>query len=152
VLPIWDQPLSMSEAALVLGGPQPRWRGGSALSPAQMYASLQAGGWPPGVTGFARYGLAMRRGRAHVAVPLDAAMAGRLPAEEWLQAREAAGRAGVGWSTWRSYVATGHAPQHDRRNPKTGRAEWAATTVNAWLATRPGQGIRTDLDPAGEQE
>ena len=151
-LPLWDQPLSMNEAALLLGGPQPRWRGRAALSPAQMYASLRAGGWPPGVTGFARYGLARRRGRAHVAVPLDMTAAGTMAAEEWLPGKDAADRAGVGWSTWRGYVTTGHAPQHDRRNPRTGRAEWAATTVDAWLATRPGRGVRTDLDAAGEPE
>ena len=148
-LPMWDQALSISEAALLLGGPQPRWRGRAALAPAQMYAALRAGAWPPGVTGFARYGLARRRGHAHIAVPLDAVTTSTVPAEEWLQGKDAARRAGVGWSTWRGYVTAGRAPQPDRRNPVTGHAEWAATTVDAWRPARPGQGVRTDLHSPG---
>jgi hypothetical protein len=62
----------------------------------------------------------------------------------WLNAQETAGRAGVRPGTWRAYVARGHAPKHERRNPVTGVEEWADAAVGEWLAGRPGQGARTD--------
>ena len=61
-LPMWGRPMAMGEVALLLGGPQPRWRGTGARTPAQMYASLRTVGWPRGITGYARSTLARRRG------------------------------------------------------------------------------------------
>jgi hypothetical protein len=137
--------MSISEAALLLGGPQPRWRGRGARTPAQMYASLRTGGWPSGVTGYARYALAQRRGRAHTAVPLDIVTPERMPPDEWLGAAGAAERAGVAERTWTGYVARGQAPAAGRRNPASGHPEWMPSAVDAWLAARPGTGVRTDL-------
>lgn len=67
----------------------------------------------------------------------------------WLSAQEAAARAGVAWKTWTAYAARGQAPRHGRRNPGTGRPEWRAEAVDAWLASRPGRGARRDLRAAG---
>jgi hypothetical protein len=67
---------------------------------------------------------------------------------EWLECAEAAGRAEVKEPTWRAYVSRGQAPGHGRRNPLTGRQEWSAAAVDAWLAGRPGSGARTDLAKA----
>jgi CRISPR-associated protein Csx17 len=147
-LPLWGQPMTMGEAALVLGGPAPRWRGRAALTPAQMYASLRTLGWPRGITGYLRYALAQRRGHGHVAALLDAVMPEALPPEERLTAAEAAARAGISEGTWKGYVSRGQAPVADWRDLASGRAAWAATTVDAWLAARPGQGARTDLGEA----
>lgn len=63
----------------------------------------------------------------------------------WLDAREAAGRAGVAERTWTAYVARDQAPQHGRRNPLTGKKEWRAVVIGEWLENRPGSGTRTDL-------
>jgi CRISPR-associated protein Csx17 len=144
-LPMWDQPMTMSEVRVVLAGPLPSWRGRPAATAAGMYASLRSAGWPAGITGYTRYGLVRRRGLAHVAVPLDVVTPQALPPEEWLGVKAAAARARVAERTWTGYVARGQAPQ-PRHNPRTGRPEWLATTVDAWLRLRPGQGARTDLD------
>ena len=48
---------------------------------------------------------------------------------------------------WTGYVARGQGPQPDRHETRTGRPGWAATTVDAWLALRPGRETRTDLNP-----
>jgi hypothetical protein len=40
--------------------------------------------------------------------------------------------------TWTGYVARGQGPPPDRRDTRTGRPGWAATTVDAWLALRLG--------------
>lgn len=56
---------------------------------------------------------------------------------------EAAALAGVTPQTWSEYVARGRAPKpaaYIGRTPLWSRAE-----VEEWLATRPGQGARTDL-------
>jgi hypothetical protein len=62
-----------------------------------------------------------------------------------LTATQAAVRAGIAVKTWTSYVARGQAPLPDERDLKTGNALWQPETVDRWLATRPGQGARTDL-------
>lgn len=65
-----------------------------------------------------------------------------------LRVTEAAARAGVADSTWRAYVAREQAPaadgQYDGRTPY-----WFESTVDAWIAARPGQGTRTDLKGEG---
>jgi len=62
-----------------------------------------------------------------------------------LTAAQAAAAAGIAEKTWTSYVARRQAPPPDSRDLRTGRPEWAEATVAAWMATRPGQGARTDL-------
>jgi CRISPR-associated protein Csx17 len=146
-LPVWGEPATMAEVARLLGGQQPSWRGRGARNPVQMYQSLASLGWPRGITGYARYGLARRRGQGHVAVPLDIATpqsAARLAVV--LTAGQAAARRGVTEGTWRGYVSRGHAPQPDARDLRTGRPGWLESTIEAHLAALPGRGTRTDLD------
>lgn len=54
---------------------------------------------------------------------------------EWggpmLTAEQAADRACLAWSTWRSHVSRGQAPTADRDGA------WRAATVDAWLLSRP---------------
>jgi hypothetical protein len=111
-------------------------------------AKLAEGHRELGITGYQRYALAQRRGHGHVAALLDAVMPEALPPEERLTAAEAAARAGISEGTWKGYVSRGQAPVADWRDLASGRAAWAATTVDAWLAARPGQGARTDLGEA----
>lgn len=150
-LPLWAGPMTMPEVALLLGGPQPRWRGAGARTPAQMYSSLASGGWPAGVTGYARYALARRRGQAHVAAPLDIVLPEAAPAPEPLGITGLAAAAGIAESTLRGYVARGQAPLPDFRDLRTGAPGWLPSTAEAWLAARPGRGARTDLDDASGQ-
>jgi hypothetical protein len=64
---------------------------------------------------------------------------------EWLGVAEVAARAGIRPQTWTAYVNRGQAPEAGRRNPETGRREWTALVIGAWLQARPGAGARTDL-------
>lgn len=61
-----------------------------------------------------------------------------------LTSAEAAARAGIGASTFRGYVARGHAPAPAGFDPKTGLRVWDEAKVMAWIENRPGQGARTD--------
>ncbi|MFD3424295.1 hypothetical protein [Streptomyces decoyicus] len=67
--------------------------------------------------------------------------------------REAAEAAGVAPGTWRAYVARGQAPAADYPAGAHGHVTavfpgpwWRKSTVAAWVADRPGQGARTDLE------
>lgn len=64
--------------------------------------------------------------------------------DEKLTVAEAAARVGIKPVTWRGYVHAGQAPQkdgeYDKRTPW-----WYASTVDAWNASRPGRGARTEL-------
>lgn len=62
---------------------------------------------------------------------------------------QVAGRLFIKPATWRGYVKRGHAPPPDdpdentvkeRRTPR-----WRQSTIDAWHASRPGRGTRTDL-------
>jgi hypothetical protein len=64
---------------------------------------------------------------------------------DWLGVAEIAKLAGIEPQTWTAYVNRGQAPQAGRRSPETGRREWRPSVVDAWLASRPGAGTRTDL-------
>lgn len=124
-LPLWDQPLSMTEVTSLLGGPWPR---GEAL----VRETFVPGDVPRGVTGYARYGLLQRKGRSHIAVPLATQPAPPAP-PVWLSETDAHWRAGVPTvGLWRAWVASGRAPAPDRVT-KGGR-EWLATTVEAYRA------------------
>lgn len=58
-----------------------------------------------------------------------------------VEAAELAG--GIKPDTWYAYVHRGYAPAPDG---KLGRTPWWwKSTIVAWLATRAGQGARTDL-------
>lgn len=66
-----------------------------------------------------------------------------------LTADQAAHHAGMSVKTWRSYLSRGWprgnpVPQRDGRDPETGHMIWRTSTVDAWLARRPGPGARTD--------
>jgi hypothetical protein len=61
-----------------------------------------------------------------------------------LTIEQAATRAGVAASTWRSYVSRGQAPSADERD-EWGHPRWNESTVDYWLATRPGQGVKKHL-------
>jgi CRISPR-associated protein Csx17 len=148
-LPMWGQGMTYPEVRLLLGGPRPAWRNHRreltrVMRPVDMLTAFRAGAWPRGVTGYARYALARRRGQGHEAVPL--AVVTPVTPVVWLSLSEAAAQAGVGESTWRSYTARGQAPRADRRDLATGQPQWWAGTVEAYQASRPGSGARTDLD------
>ena len=61
-----------------------------------------------------------------------------------LTAQQFADAIGVKVSSLDAYIARGYAPQPDERDGR--RRYWLEETVNAWLASRPGQGSRSDLD------
>jgi hypothetical protein len=75
-----------------------------------------------------------------------------MPADPLLSNAEAAARAGMKTRSWRSAVSRGYAPPADEPDLETPQMErqprWKASTVDAWLAERPGQGHRSDLDAA----
>jgi len=60
---------------------------------------------------------------------------------------EAATRVGVAASTWRDYHADGRTPPPDGTDSNRGhvRPWWYPETLDAWNATRPRRGARTDL-------
>lgn len=76
---------------------------------------------------------------------LAAALAvGGAGGRQWIDTTEAARLAGIKPDTLRHYVRTGHAPAPTR----FGRSlMWDADEIRQWIATRPGQGARTDLRP-----
>ncbi len=63
---------------------------------------------------------------------------------------EMAKRAGVKPSTIRSYRTRGHQlpPPDDESVPD--RPRWRVSTFDAWMASRPGPGTRTDIHGHGE--
>lgn len=63
--------------------------------------------------------------------------------DDQLTAKEAAALAGLAASTWRDYVSRGTAPRPDGRLGN--QTWWWRSTVEEWLASRPGRGYRTDL-------
>ena len=70
--------------------------------------------------------------------------------EDQLSSQEAASLIGIAPSTWRDYVAKGVAPRPDG---KIGNSNWwHRSTVERWVASRPGRGSRTDLRAAGERQ
>ena len=62
--------------------------------------------------------------------------------DDRLTARQAAALAGVQPSTWTSYVSRQQAPAADGQFGN--QNWWLRSTVETWLANRPGQGARTD--------
>lgn len=69
--------------------------------------------------------------------------------QQRLRVADIATRAGITPTTWTAYVARGTAPKpdghYDGRTPW-----WWASTIDTWLANRPGQGARTDLHHSPE--
>lgn len=57
---------------------------------------------------------------------------------EQLAAADVAARLGISAESWRSYVSTGYGPPPDGRLGRT--PWWKPETVDAWNASRPGQG------------
>lgn len=72
--------------------------------------------------------------------------------EPMLDVTEAAARAGMQPSSWRSAVSRGYLPPPDDPDasaPKTRRRpRWRLSTVDRFIGARPGQGHRTDLAEA----
>lgn len=66
---------------------------------------------------------------------------------EYLGAADFAARAGLATATIRSYIRKGLAPPADVviTTPSGPLRGWSVATIDAWLASRPGQGARTDL-------
>ena len=63
-------------------------------------------------------------------------------ADERLTDVQAAARAdGIKRNTFRSYVARGRAPEADGVDEFSGRQFWYASTIDAWMASRSGQGV-----------
>jgi hypothetical protein len=60
----------------------------------------------------------------------------------------AAAHVGVQPSTWRRYVVEGRTPAPDGTDLDRGHARpwWYPETLDAWQASRPGAGARTDLN------
>ncbi len=66
---------------------------------------------------------------------------------EWT-VKDCAAHWGIAPSTWRSYVARGHAPAPARRVGPT--PVWDPEMVRAWQ--RPGRGARTDMEVAADSD
>lgn len=66
---------------------------------------------------------------------------------EYLGAAEFAVRAGLATATIRSYMRKGLTPPADVviTTPAGPLRGWAPETIDAWMASRPGRGARTDL-------
>ena len=66
---------------------------------------------------------------------------------EYLGAADAAARAGLAPATIRSYMKKGLTPPADVviTTPAGPLRGWSPATIDAWLASRPGRGARTDL-------
>jgi hypothetical protein len=66
---------------------------------------------------------------------------------EYLGAADFAARAGLAVATIRSYMRKGLTPPADVqiRTPNGPLRGWSPETIDEWLASRPGQGARTDL-------
>ncbi len=66
---------------------------------------------------------------------------------EYLGAADFAARAGLAPATIRSYMRKGLAPPADVfiTTPAGPLRGWSPETIDAWLASRPGRGARTDL-------
>lgn len=62
--------------------------------------------------------------------------------ESYLTTKQAAEKAGVAVSTFRAYVTRGQAPAPDGQFGN--QNYWLPETVDTWLASRIGQGARTD--------
>ena len=68
-------------------------------------------------------------------------------AHEYLGAADFAARAGLATETIRSYMRKGLTPPADViiTTPSGQLRGWSTDTIDAWLASRPGRGARTDL-------
>jgi hypothetical protein len=66
---------------------------------------------------------------------------------EYLGTAAVAERAGLAVATVRSYIRKGLLPDADAiiTTPSGPLRGWSVDTIDAWLASRPGQGARTDL-------
>lgn len=66
---------------------------------------------------------------------------------EYLGAADFAARADLATATIRSYVRKGLTPPADViiTTPSGPLRGWLPETIDAWIASRPGQGTRTDL-------
>lgn len=66
---------------------------------------------------------------------------------EYLGAADFADRAGLAVATIRSYMRKGLTPPADVQisTPNGPLRGWSPETIDAWIASRPGQGARTDL-------
>ena len=66
---------------------------------------------------------------------------------EYLGAAGFAARAGLAVATIRSYMRKGLTPTADViiTTPAGPLRGWAPETIDAWMASRPGRGARTDL-------
>lgn len=66
---------------------------------------------------------------------------------KYLGAADFAARVGLATATIRSYMHKGLTPQPDViiTTPKGPLRGWAPETIDAWMASRPGRGARTDL-------
>jgi hypothetical protein len=69
--------------------------------------------------------------------------------QDKLRSADAAELAGIGLSTWSSYVSRKQAPEpdghYDLRTPW-----WYRSTIENWKASRPGQGARKHAHAASE--
>lgn len=66
---------------------------------------------------------------------------------EYLGAADFAARAGLAPATIRSYMRKGLTPPADViiTTPSGPLRGWSPKTIDGWLASRPGQGFRSDL-------
>lgn len=66
---------------------------------------------------------------------------------EYLGAADFAARAGLAVATVRSYMRKGLTPPADViiTTPSGPLRGWSPKTIDGWLASRPGQGSRSDL-------
>lgn len=66
---------------------------------------------------------------------------------EYLSSATVAQRTGLAIATIRSYILKGLMPEADVfiTTPSGPLRGWSPETIDAWLASRPGRGARTDL-------
>ena len=65
--------------------------------------------------------------------------------EERLSVSSAAKLAGLKTDTFRAYVTRDLGPQPDGIDETFGKRYWYRSTIETWMANRPGQGARTKL-------
>lgn len=66
-------------------------------------------------------------------------------AASWLTIKDVAAQAGIAEATVRSYLARGLMPEPIR--DRHGHPTWTQTSIDRWLANRPGKGNRTPRKP-----
>jgi hypothetical protein len=78
-----------------------------------------------------------------------------MPDDPLLYVEDIAKRLGVHPGTWRGYVGRGQAPPPDPADREVTdthvRPRWRRSVIDAWVASRPGRGVRTNSRKDGTE-